>query len=95
MTDNWNENTDKTTYRHKDNPYVVVTIRRNRMSNSPKYFVGHSHPAPGGRSVMQVAEGAMTMESARRKAERHMRHWNDSSQWRLDEDYGKMGARGK
>ena len=95
MVDNWTENSDKTTYKHKDNPNVVVLIRRNIHGNSPKYFVYHSHPAPGGRAIMQEPEGAMSMESARKKAEMHMRHWNLQSAWYTDRDYNRLGARGK
>lgn len=96
MTDNWTENSDKTTYKHKANRNVVVLIRRNIHGDSPKYFVWHSHPAPNGRAVMQEPEGAMSMESARKKAEMHMRHWNESgAAWLRDSDYGKLGQRGK
>jgi len=95
MVDNWTENSDKTTYKHKDNPNVVVLIRRNIHGNSPKYFVYHSHPAPGGRAIMQEPEGAMSMESARERAERHVRHWERSDLWKSDRDYNRLGARGK
>jgi hypothetical protein len=95
MTDNWNENSDKTTYKHKSNPNVVVLIRRNLHGNSPKYFVWHSHPASGGSAIMQEPEGALTMASARKKAEMHMRHWNVSNLWSKDIDYNRLGARGK
>jgi hypothetical protein len=94
-TNNWTENTTKTTYKHKENKNVVVLIRRNIHSNNPKYFVYHSHPAPNGGSVMQEPEGAMSMESARKKADMHMRHWNLKTSWVLDSEYGKLGARGK
>jgi hypothetical protein len=53
MVDNWTENSDKTTYKHKDNPNVVVLIRRNIHGGSPKYFVYHSHPANNGKAIMQ------------------------------------------
>ena len=95
MTDNWTENSNKTTYKHKDNRSVVVLIRRNLGGDNPKYFVYHSHPAPGNRAIMQEPEGAMTMESARKRAERHIHHWNDSAIWKFDPDYAKMGSRGK
>jgi hypothetical protein len=93
-TNNWTENLSKTTYKHKSNPSVVVLIRRNLHGESPKYFVYHSHPAPGGRAVMQEVEGAMSMESARRKAEKHMRHWENPQLWKSDGDYAKLGKRG-
>lgn len=91
---NWIENKDKTTYKHKDNHNVVVLIRRNLHGDNPKYFVWHSHPAPGGRAVMQEAEGANSMESARKRAEKHVRHWENSSMWKQDPDYSKLGKRG-
>lgn len=94
-TNNWTENTNKTTYKHKSNPYVVVLIRRNIHSNNPKYFVLHSHPAPNNRAIMQEPEGANSMESARKKAEMHMKHWNSVDAWRSDDDYGRLGMRGK
>ena len=94
MTDNWNESVDKTTYKHKDNPNVVVLIRRNLRGNSPKYFVWHSHPASGRSAIMQEPEGAMSMESARMRAERHVRHWENSNLWTKDSDYNRVGKRG-
>ena len=92
---NWTENKDKTTYKHKDNRNVVVLIRRNLHGDNPKYFIWHSHPAPNGGAVMQEPEGAMSMESARRRAEKHVLHWNLESGWRSDPDYSRLGARGK
>lgn len=94
MTDNWIENADKTVYKHKANPRVVVIIRKN-PSNYPKYLIYHSHPAPRGHAIMQEPEGAMTMESARKRAEKHVLHWNDNTVWYKDEDFGKVGAKGK
>ena len=94
MTDNWIENADKTVYKHKANPRVVVIIRKN-PSNYPKYLIYHSHPAPRGHAIMQEPEGALTMASARKKAEMHMRHWNVSNLWSKDIDYNRLGARGK
>jgi hypothetical protein len=44
---------------------------------------------------MQEPEGALTMVSARKKAEMHMRHWNVSNLWSKDIDYNRLGARGK
>jgi hypothetical protein len=96
MTDNWTENSDKTIYRHKTNPKVTVAILPNVLEPKfGKYYVVHSHPAPNGGFVMQPMEGARDMASARKKAEMHMRHWNDPTKWREDPDYGKMGLRGK
>ena len=94
MTDNWTENSDKTTYKHKDNLNVVVLIRRNLHGNSPKYFVYHSHPGINGSAIMQEPEGAMSMESARKRAERHVRHWNDEKLWRGDKDFNRLGKKG-
>ena len=92
MTDNWTENKDKTTYKHKANRNVVVLIRRN-PSGYPKYLIFHSHPGPNNTAVMQESEGANTMESARKRAEKHMRHWNLESGWRSDPDWNKIGKR--
>jgi len=92
MTDNWTENSDKTTYKHKANRNVVVLIRRN-PSGHPKYLIFHSHPAEGGKAIMQEPEGANTMESARKRAEKHMRHWERSSMWTMDKDFNKIGKR--
>ena len=93
MTDNWNENKTKMIYTHKKDSNVIVLIRKN-PTNHPKYLVFHSHPGPD-RTIMQEPEGALNMASARKKADMHMRHWSDPSKWKLDPDYGKMGARGK
>lgn len=95
MKDNWTENSDKTVYRHKANPKVMVAILPNPLDNRGKYFVFHAHPAPNGGAVMQPKEYAKDMSSARKKAEMHMRHWNDSTKWKEDPDYGKMGQVGK
>ena len=94
MTNNWTENLSKTTYKHKSNPYVVVLIRRNIHSNNPKYFVLHSHPAPNNRAIMQEPEGAMSMESARKKAEKHLKHWGNYQTWQSDPDWNKLGKKG-
>ena len=93
MTDNWTENSDKTTYKHKANRNVVVLIRRN-PSGYPKYLIFHSHPGPNNTAIMQQPEGAMSMESARKRAEKHLLHWSESSVWKQDSDYGRLGKTG-
>jgi len=89
---NWLSNKTETYYYHKDNHKVIVaitpTIPRGR------YQVFHSHPGVGGSSVPQELETALNMASARKKADKHMRHWNDSRKWRSDPDYGKKGLKG-
>lgn len=93
MTDNWNANKTKMIYTHKKDPNVFVLIRKN-LDNYPKYLVFHAHPGPE-RTITQEPEGALTMASARKKAEMHMKHWNDPTKWKSDPDYGKVGQRGK
>ena len=96
MVDNWIENKSKTRWRHKKNPNVFVLIRKNieLEPGSPKYLVFHTHPGPGTHTIMQGAEGALTMESARKKANKHLRHWGPSENWSQDPDYGKIGKVG-
>lgn len=89
MTDNWTENGSKTIYKHKSNPKMVVMIIESNDPVNAKYFVYHTHPGFGGIIIPQKMERAMTMKRARELAEIHMKHWNDSTKWRSDPDFGK------
>lgn len=93
---NWNVNSSKTTYKHKSNPNVVVLIRPNMSFPNwrAKYLIYHSHPASNNTAIMQQPEGAMSMESARKRAEKHLLHWSESSVWKQDSDYGRLGKTG-
>jgi hypothetical protein len=93
---NWIANTTNTTWKHRHNPNVIVRIRSNFSFPHwhVKYLVYHSHPAPNNGAIMQEPEGAMNMESARKKAEKHLLHWSNSSVWKQDSDYGRIGKTG-
>ena len=96
MTNNWLSNSTNTIYTHKDNHNVKVEIILNKTDPQyGKYWVFHSHPALGGRSVPQEMERAKNMASARKKADMHMHHWENSFAWSRDPDYGKKGLVGK
>ena len=89
---NWIANKTETYYYHKDNHKVIVAITPTIPRG--KYNVFHSHPGPNLTSVPQELETANNMASARKKANMHMRHWNDNRVWKMDEDYGKLGKKG-
>jgi hypothetical protein len=86
---NWTTNSTNTTWKHKSNPKVIVSIVKTYRG----YNIYHSHPAPYNTAIMQEPEGAMTMKSARERAEKHLRHWTLSENWTKDKDFGKMGKR--
>ena len=89
--DNWIENNDKTIWRHRYNPRMVVSIEPNTSEpRRGKYFIFHTHPGPHG-VIPQPMESADLMKVARKKAEIHLRHWNDQEKWESDPDYGKRG----
>jgi hypothetical protein len=89
MTDNWTENRDRTLYKHKANPKMIVQIMETNAPEGAKYFVYHTHPGYGGIVIPQKLERATTMKHARELAEVHMKHWNDSTKWCSDPDFGK------
>ena len=89
---NWIANSTNTVWKHRANNKVVVAIIKSL--NGHGYLIYHSHPAPHG-AIMQEPEGAMNMKNARERAERHLKHWENSDLWRSDPDWNKMGVRGK
>lgn len=89
MTDNWTENKAKTVYKHKANPKMVVTVMETNDPKNAKYFVYHTHPGYGGIVIPQKMERAATMKHARVLVETHLKHWNDSTKWESDPDFGK------
>ena len=92
---NWITNSTNTVWKHRHNPNVVVKIRPNFSFPKwhVKYLIFHSHPAPYNTAIMQEPEGAMTMKSARERAEKHLRHWERSDLWSQDKDFGHLGKR--
>ncbi len=91
---NWITNSTNTFWKHKANPKVIVAIVKTEMSPYGHYNIFHSHPGPNRTAIMQKYETARTMKNAREKAEKHLRHWSLSENWKSDPDYGKMGIRG-
>jgi hypothetical protein len=89
---NWIANKTETYYYHKANHKVIVAITPTIPRG--KYTVFHSHPAVNGGSVPQELETANSMASARKKAMKHMRHWNFQPEWSKDPDYNRIGKRG-
>lgn len=87
---NWIANTTNTTWKHRHNPKVVVTI----VKTNGYYHVFHSHPGPNNTAIMQEYEVARSMKSARERAERHLTHWSNYKNWPMDKDFGKIGIRG-
>jgi hypothetical protein len=91
---NWNHNSTHTIWKHKMNPKVMVAILPNTTHpRLGKYLIFHSHPGPNGTAIVQDPEGALTMKSARERAERHLDHWAQHNLWSGDKDFGKMGRR--
>ena len=93
---NWISNSTNTTWKHRHNPNVVVRIRPNLSFPhwNVKYLIYHSHPASGNTAIMQEPEGAMNMENARKRVEKHLDHWSDWKVWKSDPDYNSVGKRG-
>jgi hypothetical protein len=92
---NWIANSTNTVGKHRNNPNVVVRIRPNMSFPNwhVKYLIYHSHRAKNNTAIMQEPEGAMSMKSARGRAEKHIRHWQTSQNWSKDKDYGRLGRR--
>ena len=93
---NWIANSTNTVWKHRNNPNVVVRIRPNMSFPNwhVKYLIYHSHPAKNNTAIMQEPEGAMSMKSARERAERHLKHWENSRLWKFDPDWNRLGKRG-
>ena len=92
---NWISNSTNTAWKHRHNNKVVVAILPNETNpHMGKYLIYHSHPGPNNTAIMQLPEGAMSMESARKKAEKHLRHWQKETLWRSDADWNKLGKTG-
>jgi len=89
MTDNWNQNKTETRYTHKTDPRMVVEIRKTHDPINAKYFVFHTHPGYGNIIIPQKMERARSMEHARELVKPHLKHWNDSTKWKTDPDFGK------
>ena len=89
MTSNWNENKTRTVYTHKKNPNMVVKIIETNDPKNAKYFVYHTHPGFGNIIIPQKMERAKTLAHARELVEPHLKHWNDSTKWSSDPDFGK------
>jgi len=87
---NWIANSTNTVWKHRHNHNVVVAI----VKASCGYKIFHSHPGPNNSAIMQQPEGAMSMESARKRAEKHLLHWSESRLWKQDSDYGRLGKTG-
>ena len=87
---NWKINKDKTLYRHKDNPKMTVAILPNVITDHRGcYIIIHHHPAKNRETILQSYEYAKDMAEARKKLIPHLKHWNDSSKWESDPDFGK------
>jgi hypothetical protein len=86
MADNWISNKTETSWTHKSNPQMIVAI----LVTKRGYEILHTHPAPGGKVILQYPEYTDLMRVARKKADLHIKHWNDPMKWTTDKDYGKL-----
>ena len=92
-TNNWIANKAETYYYHKDNHKVIVAITPTIPRGN--YNVFHAHPGPHNTSVPQPLETALNMVGARKKAQKHLLHWNaGGAAWSKDPDYAKVGKKG-
>ena len=92
----WNHNSTHTIWKHKMNSKVMVAILPNTThpSRFGKYLVFHSHPGANMTAIVQDPEGAMSMKSARERAEKHLDHWENPQMWSTDRDFNRFGKRG-